>query len=647
MAKPKTYYIYAVLLMLHFSTAAQITHIDSLKNSISAAQLPAEKLTRVLIFCDEWTSYSPDTLLKFAILAKQLATAQKNNKAELAAGYYLAAYLFQKNKLDTALKLNTDVYASYKSAFPYDSFYVKFFRLNSNIFLRTANYDTALQTDLDFLKLAESKKDTSGMVAATMGIGNVSNKLNKTEEALKWYYAALDLMQNDVYKRKFCFIYNNIAIAHYKLSNKDSMIFFVRKGLVYSKQSGNLTDYANSLLLYGGMLAEDNQLTLAENAFKEGLEERKKIGDIYYIINDMAQFALFYLNTNQPQKGISLCLEGLELAKKNKLYNVDDLYQSLARNYKAAGEFSKATDILEEFLVYKDSVYSKNSTETLAEMQTKYDVQKKENTIIQQKYDIAQKNYFIYGIVGLLAATLLFGYFFFQNRKKNQQLKIQAIEIEQKKKTTQAVMQAEEDERKRIALELHDSVAQKMVVAKLNLEAFESDLDDLTAEQKKVYNTIFSMIDESCTEVRELSHSMVPQAFFKSGLTDALKSLVDKIKNKNLHVTLSAEGNLDNLEQNTELMIYRIIQECVQNVLKHAKAGRLDIALLAEDNELDITLEDNGTGFNAASKNNEGFGIKNVRSRIEYLNGTIDITSAPGKGTCIAMHIPVKNKNEA
>ncbi|MEP7319294.1 MAG: sensor histidine kinase, partial [Panacibacter sp.] len=248
-------------------------------------------------------------------------------------------------------------------------------------------------------------------------------------------------------------------------------------------------------------------------------------------------------------------------------------------------------------------------------------------------------------IVGLLAVTLISGFFFFQNRKKSQQLKIQAIEIEQKKKTTQAVMQAEEEERKRIALELHDSIAQKMVVAKLNLEAFETELPDLTATQQQVYNNIFSLVDESCTEVRELSHSMVPQAFFKSGLTDALKSLVDKIENKNLRVIFSAEGNLANLEKNAELMIYRIIQECIQNVLKHAKASRLDIALIAEQNELDVTIEDNGTGFDLAAVTSDGLGMKNVYSRIEYLNGKIDITSAPGKGTAIALYIPMNNKD--
>ena len=639
----KKKYLFVAFFFLYGSLHAQSSQLEILKDNINKAANPAAKLNATIAFCEKWDSYSPDTLHKYAMLLKQLSAEQKNEKTGLYADYYLATWLYQQNKLDTAIKLNTVVFAAYQKVFPYDSMYVKLFRLNGNIFLRTGEYDKALQADLDFLKLAEDKKDTTGMIASTMGLGNVSNKLQKKEEALKWYYSALNLMQNNVYKRKFSFIYNNIAIVHYKLNNKDSMFYFVKKGLSYSKESGDLTDYANALFLYGGMLAEFNQPQVAEQAFKEGLEERKKIGDIYYVISDMAQFALFYLNTNQPQKGIALCLEGLGLAKKNQEPNMDDLYESLARNYKAAGDYKNATKTLEDFLTLKDSIYGKNSAEALAEMQTKYDVQKKENTIIQQQYDLTKKNYFIYASAGLLAATVLIAVAFFKNRQKNQRLKMQEVLLEQKKKTTQAVMQAEEDERKRIALDLHDSVAQKMVVAKLNLEAFENGLPNLTPEQKDVYNNIFSLVDESCTEVRELSHSMVPQAFFKSGLTDAIKSLTNKIENKNLHVTFSAAGDLSNLAQNSELMIYRIVQECIQNVLKHAKASRLDIALIAENNELDITVEDNGIGFNTEAGINESVGLKNVRSRIEYLNGTLDINSQPGSGTVVAFYIPLSH----
>ena len=220
-------------------------------------------------------------------------------------------------------------------------------------------------------------------------------------------------------------------------------------------------------------------------------------------------------------------------------------------------------------------------------------------------------------------------------------LKLQALEIEQKKKTTQAVMHAEEEERKRIAGDLHDSVAQKMVVAKLNLEAFSNELNNMNPQQQKIYNNISSLLDESTTEVRHLSHSMMPKAFARSGFTQAVKEFLDKIEKPGFKISFSADGDFSIIKENTALMIYRIIQECVQNVLKHAKASQLHVSMIAAENEMDVTVEDNGVGFNTSNISiSETTGLKSIQSRIEYLGGKLDISSKPGNGTVMAFYIP-------
>lgn len=633
------------VLFINLTTIAfsQSSRIDSLKSNIAKAANEKEHLTALLVFCNEWDSYSPDTLHKYAEQAKALASSQKNTRALLAANYFLAAYEYQQNKLDSALKKSEQALADYEKNFSYDSMYVRMYRLIGNIYLRKEQYDSVQAKDYALMKLADQYKDTMGLAAATIGLGNIRNKLQKKEEALQWYYKALGLMENDLYKQKLSFIYNNMAIVYYKLQKEDSMFYFIKLGLKYSKESGNLTDYANALFLYGGMLAEFNKPAEAESAFKQALQERKKIGDIYYLITDMAQFALFYINTKQSQKAIELCLEGIRLAEKNHHPVGQDLYESLQRSYQAAGDYKNATATLEKLGALKDSVYEKNSAEVLAEMQTRYDVQAKEKTIIQQQYDLTRKNFFIYSIAGILAGTLLFGFFFFQNRKKNQQLRLQAMEMEQKKKTAQAVMQAEEDERKRIALDLHDSVAQKMVVAKLNLEAFGSEFNSMSFRQQKIFNSISSLLEESTTEVRHLSHSMMPQAFAHSGITLSVKEFLDKIEKPGLKINFNAEGNFSIIKENTALMIYRIIQECVQNILKHANATLLDISMITSNNEIDVMVEDNGVGFDTVNIDmNETSGLKNIRSRVEYLGGRLDISTNPGMGTVMAFYIPLK-----
>ena len=219
---------------------------------------------------------------------------------------------------------------------------------------------------------------------------------------------------------------------------------------------------------------------------------------------------------------------------------------------------------------------------------------------------------------------------------------MQQLLADQEKDTAAAVLQAEEHERKRIAGDLHDSVAQKLVVAKLNLEAFETYLPPLKDEHQKVFDNIFSLIDDSCTEVRNLSHSMMPQAFFKSGLTDAVKSIIDKISGSEIKISFNVEGNVNTIDKNKEIMIYRVIQECIQNTLKHAKASKLDISIIAENNEIDVTIEDNGIGFDLSQVITSGSsGLKNIQNRIEFLNGKLDIDSQMGSGTTIAFYVPI------
>ena len=135
---------------------------------------------------------------------------------------------------------------------------------------------------------------------------------------------------------------------------------------------------------------------------------------------------------------------------------------------------------------------------------------------------------------------------------------------------------------------------------------------------------------------------MMPNALLKSGLANAVREFISKIDDRIIKVTLHTEGLNERLDGNIETVLYRVIQECVNNVLKHAQANHLDISILKEKNDVAITIEDNGIGFNIADKQKfEGIGLKNIASRIKYLQGNIDFSSEKNKGTLVAIHIPI------
>lgn len=622
---------------------SQTKVIYNLKQAIIKAQSPREKLAAILDLCDQGYSLHSDTLMAYAKKAQIIAQEQHNLHDEVRAMYYQAYALTNKGLIDSSLNMANHCIQMLSGKIEDPVLQANLLNQKGRCFMRKSQYKEAISMGYRVVDSAEKGRDILLQMKGKTLIGWAFLEMGQTNEALNWHLKALRTTNDTAILEKYGILFANLALNYRGLGKTDSSFYYINKAITYSRKTENLFALSNSLAIQAQLYVTDGKNQLAEAPLKEVIAIRKLIGDPFYIVSDMAQLGLYYANNKQPEKGIAICNEGIAIARQYKLdTKYFFLYNTLAENYKAKGDTGKYAEVLEQIISLKDSVYQTNSAEALAEMQAKYELEKKENTIIQQKYDLTKKNFFIYGIAALLLCTLLFGYFFFRNRKKNQFLKLQALEMEQKKITTQAVMQAEEDERKRIAADLHDSVAQKMVVAKLNLEVLGNQLTILDEPGKKIYNNISSLLEESTTEVRNLSHSMMPQSFELTGLANTIRTFLEKISNPGLDVQFSAEGDFTNIPENKALMIYRILQECVQNVLKHAKATKLDVSIIAGNNEIDMIVEDNGIGFKTENINTkQSNGLKNIRSRIQYLNGKFEVDSSPGNGTIIAFYIPL------
>ena len=168
----------------------------------------------------------------------------------------------------------------------------------------------------------------------------------------------------------------------------------------------------------------------------------------------------------------------------------------------------------------------------------------------------------------------------------------------------------------------------------------------LVAAQPFVAADIISLVDESVKEVRTVSHQMMPNMLLKSGLAKAVAEFLDKIDQRIIKVNLYTEGLNERIEENSEIVLYRVMQECVNNVIKHSAATQLDISLIKDKDGVSVTIEDNGKGFDKDQlPEDAGMGLKNMKARIDYLHGSIDFDTAPGKGTLVAIHLPAgKNK---
>lgn len=211
----------------------------------------------------------------------------------------------------------------------------------------------------------------------------------------------------------------------------------------------------------------------------------------------------------------------------------------------------------------------------------------------------------------------------------------QKFNTEQQAKEIQlleAVIEGEEKERSRIARDLHDGISGMLVAAKLHFNTLAKKTPQLSSIPE--FEQGLSLLDTALIQVRQTSHNLMPEVLLENGLVKALNRYCITINNDKLQVNFVALNEIDRYSANFELSIYRITQELINNIIKHAQATKAFIQLSQHNNLLSLTIEDNGIGFSEDSTKN-GMGLKSIRKRLAAMKGTIDIHSVPRQGTSI------------
>ncbi|MAT90706.1 MAG: hypothetical protein CMC35_08425 [Flavobacteriaceae bacterium] len=277
--------------------------------------------------------------------------------------------------------------------------------------------------------------------------------------------------------------------------------------------------------------------------------------------------------------------------------------------------------------------------------------EKEKQLLLEQEKRTRNRNIAI-GLGGGLAAVLLLSVLLYKNSKKKQRIAEQEREIEIQKKekilkeqelnAIDAMIAGQEKERQRLAADLHDSVGATLSAAKLQFDHLKKNKDKL-ATLETMFQKTGSLLDEAYNEVRSMAHVKHSGVIAKEGLLPAVEKLA---RNASLQQSLQVEvqdfGLTERLEPSLEISIFRMIQELVTNIIKHANASEATIAITQHENSLNIIVEDNGKGFNATKfQQKEGMGLSSIERRVEFLEGTLEIDATPGKGTTILIDIPL------
>ncbi|QNP51335.1 PAS domain-containing protein [Hymenobacter qilianensis] len=210
------------------------------------------------------------------------------------------------------------------------------------------------------------------------------------------------------------------------------------------------------------------------------------------------------------------------------------------------------------------------------------------------------------------------------------------LKLRQQQEVHSAILTTQEEERKRIAEALHNGVGQLLYATKLNLE------NRAGGNSSRV--SALALLEEAIKATRTISFELTPGILQDFGLKSALEELVKRIPHAGLHVHLYMKGDFDKLPQQLEVSVYRIVQELLNNIIKHAKARETFVHVVHEDGHIFISVEDDGQGFEPAQAKakHSGIGLTSIRNRVDLLAGTLSIDSRPGRGTIVSIELRVK-----
>lgn len=472
-------------------------------------------------------------------------------------------------------------------------------------------------------------------------------ELEQFEESLK--YDKLMLAYLDSGMNMDMYVIGNLFVAddYSTLSQFDSSSGYLEKVkpivLRLNKPGVDVRFY----YIVGTLQRKKKEWASALSSFQKANDAAKKIKDDFQLVNSGEGMAAAYFNLGNLNKARELSLIVLNESYRIKvpLGQVQAL-QLLTEIEERSGNIDKAYRYQKQFIAISDSIKKEKTQRLMNDAEKKYQSEKKEIEILQLQKANAVKslslqkkstfNYFLIGAVVALLVTGFLGYRNLQHRHKIKQQRIAELEKDRQLVAVDSLLKGQEEERSRLAKDLHDGLGGLLSGVKFSLSNMKDNLI-ITPDNMAVFERSLDMIDTSIKELRRVAHNMMPEMLTKFGLDEALNEYCNTINaTKLLAVKYQSHGMQSRIDKSSEIIIYRIIQELLNNTLKHAEATEAFVQLIKGNDRLNIVVEDNGKGFDGAvAENSKGAGWGNIRSRVEYLKGQLDIHSEKGKGTLV------------
>ncbi|WP_323789367.1 tetratricopeptide repeat-containing sensor histidine kinase [Psychroserpens sp.] len=513
-------------------------------------------------------------------------------------------------------------------------------------------FDEALRYFFNALKLNDTDGDERQSQIYLNNIGLIYQEMNFSEKALEYHEKALKIRKKYNLESDQVASYNNIGINLKDLGRVDEAIENYNKGLIVAKRSNNLLDYYRLLDNLANAYNVKGDLNLALKTYLKALDKPEGLDiDKEGLISTYSNITSLYNQMNNPRIALSYANKGFDLiAKLPQIEAISaDLNLHTAESHYMLGDFKKAREHTKKFVALKDSIFSEKNAQAIADLEIKYETEKKEREILIQRAELAeqeltiqQKNYQLYGLIGLALIFGLIGYLFYNQQKlknkqlqKENELKDALIKIE-----TQNRLQ---EQRLRISRDLHDNIGAQLtfIISSIDNLKYGFDIKDQKLNTK--LNKISAFTSETIYELRDTIWAMNKNEISFEDLQSRISNYIDKAHLYDGNIAFSFDVDSSVNQQKTlssieGMNIHRIIQEAIHNSLKHASATEIKVRVAQLKEHLKITISDNGNGFHIPTVE-KGSGLTNMNKRAKHIGGELAIVSEPNKGTQIILKV--------
>ncbi len=528
------------------------------------------------------------------------------------------------------------------------------YNIIGNIYQTQGKYQEAAYYYHQTLRLPKEHVTESTIALIYVNLSRLTHKMKQPRKALYYMNRAEAIAQKKKHYDLLCTINSYRGRVYTDMNLPDSAMYYLHESMRIMAEHGtryhdDLLDieYVNMVYLAEHWLQQKN-LDSANICIKRLHEITIPIVPLYknkaYLITGK-----FHLQSGSYKSAEHYLLMALDSVQSTHANNdLANIHMTLTNLYQATGNCSKALLHNLDYIRIKDSLENEKVTSNVHQLEVRYRTSEKDRELIHQKLEISRqqndmrgKNLWMAIITSGMIVLVIISAALYKKRQADrrlQQKELQTLQQAQEIAQLKAMMKGEERERGRLARELHDGIGGMLTAITLNLSAATRKNPELSGYSS--LTELMHMLEDTGSEIRKTAHNLMPDVLVKHSLPEALMIFCAHI-HEELPTELSCEGDFSQLDKASELMLYRMAQELIQNIIKHASATRAAIQLYIYEGILSLTVEDNGAGFDTDQEHN-GFGLENLRYRIAALQGEISITSDKNRSTIIHLEFELE-----